>query len=72
VADDVAASVKGGGVDGRAPGWPKGGQSPGRPMAAVAAVHDAGGGGGERKGWDCHNMVTFQPQLLDLATRGHY
>ena len=33
--DDMAASVGGGGVDGRSPGWPKCGQSPGRPMAVL-------------------------------------
>ena len=31
--DDMAASVGGGGIDGRSPGWPKCRQSPGRPMA---------------------------------------
>lgn len=48
---DVAGSwaslvgvVGGGGIDEQAPGWPKHGQSPGRSMAAVAAMHSGGGG----------------------------
>ena len=33
--DDMVVSVGGGGIDGRSPGWPKCGQSPGRPMAVL-------------------------------------
>jgi hypothetical protein len=55
VGDDMAASVGGGGIDGRSPGWPKCGQSPGAPDGSVAAQDGGGGGGGgERKGWDGH------------------
>jgi hypothetical protein len=54
VGDDMAASVGGGGINGRSPGCPKCGQSPRAPDGSVAV--QSGGGGGERKGWDGHNM----------------
>jgi len=57
--------VGGGGVNEPAPGWPKCRQSPGRSMAAVVVVRG-------KMEWSQHvTSVTYQPQLLDLATCRH-
>ena len=71
--DDMAASVGGGGVDGRSPGWPKCRQSPGRPMAVLprrmVVVVVVVVKGKERMGWSQYmTLVTFQLWWLDLAT----
>ena len=71
--DDMAASVGGGGVDGRSRGWPKCGLSPGRPMAVLprwmVVVVVVVVKGKERMGWSQYvTLVTFQPWWLDLAT----
>ena len=71
--DGFVGSVGGGGcVDEPAPAWPNAGSHWGaqrrqwRPRVVVD-----GGGTDERVGWSrCVTLVTFQPRLLDLATRG--
>jgi len=74
--DGFVGSVGGGGcVDEPAPAWPNAGSRWGaqrrqwRPRVMVVVVD--GGGSEERMGRSqCVTVVTFQPRLLDLATRG--
>jgi hypothetical protein len=71
------ASLGAGGIDELTRDWPTSGQSPGCSTAAVAAARNGGGWWmvvvvvrGKMRRSQCVTRVTFQPRLLDLATRG--